>query len=308
MGLKLPQNSLHRLEARLMNSFSALCERSSWEQCRLLGSWLGLLFHGALPSRRRVSTRNLQLAFQNLSATQANYLARRASQNACMTFCEFMRMGSATEAEIRSYCDIEGYENFQSAMAHGKGVLLLTGHLGNWEVMGARATLESPLTVIARPRSNKAVHEKIEAIRARNHVQVISRFDTGRAPLKVLRAGLSLGVLPDQYEKDGPLLPFFGQPTRVVDAVARLAILSGAPVVPAFGVRRDPWLRDGRIIAKVFPAFSVERTNDREVAVREGTLRCISELEKIMTSYPDQWLWMHRRWRQEDDVVFTPPR
>lgn len=302
--MKIPQGVLHSTEARLMQSVAGICERASFTQCRYMGAWLGLLFHAVLPSRKKVSVNNLRLAFPRLSRAQANRLARRASQNAAMTFCEFLHLPQASEAEVREYSLIEGMENVQSAFDGGRGVILLTGHLGNWEVMGARAALEFPLTVIARPRSNAAIHNHIESIRTRANIEVISRFDTGRAPLKVLRANQALALLPDQYEKDGLKLPFFGHPTRVVSAVARLALLSGAPVIPCFGIRRTPWLADGRIISTAFPGFTVVKNRDREQAVLDGTRRTLAELEKVISAHPDQWLWMHRRWRAEDGVQF----
>jgi KDO2-lipid IV(A) lauroyltransferase len=290
-----------------MQLVGAACERASWRQCRHMGAWLGILFHNALPMRRRISLRNLQLAFPDLSALQANRLARRASQNAAMTFCEFLHLRAASEAELREYSWIEGREHIEAGLARGRGVILLTGHLGNWEVMGARAALEMPLTVIARPRSNRAIHQHIESIRARSGVRVISRFDTGRAPLRVLRANETLGILPDQYEKEGPLLPFFGHPTRVVTALARLAMLSGATVAPAFGIRREPWLSDGRIVSTVFPPFLLEKGEERERAIECGTRRVLNELEKVIAAHPGQWLWMHRRWRAEDGVESNSP-
>jgi len=308
--MKIPKNSLHAIEARLMTAASASARRASFRQCRHAGMWLGLLFHHALPSRRKISMDNLRLAFPDMSRTQANRVARRVSQNAAMTFCEFLHLRACGEKEIREYSWIEGLEHIESGFALGKGVLLLTGHIGNWEMMGARAALEFPLTVIARPRSNQAVHDSIEAIRAHVNVQVISRFDTGRAPIKVLRANESLAILPDQYEKHGLPLPFFNQPTRLVDALARLAILSRAPIVPAFGIRREPWLSDGRIVAQVFPGFHLEKNNrqkgeNRDDTIMEGTRRVVQELETIIRAHPDQWLWMHRRWRKEDGVVFS---
>jgi KDO2-lipid IV(A) lauroyltransferase len=298
--MKIPQNTLHAAEAKLMSAAGAACERASFRQCRSAGMWLGLLFHHALPSRRKISRDNLRLAFPKLSTRQADRMARRVSQNAAMTFCEFLHLRAAGEKELREYSWIEGYEHIQSGFDAGRGVLLLTAHLGNWEIMGARAALEFPLTVIARPRSNEAVHNHIESIRAQVNVKVISRFDTGRAPLKVLKNNESLGVLPDQYEQNGALLPFFNHPTQMVDALARLALLSRARVVPAFGVRRKPWLKDGRIVAQVFPGFEIPKTENRAEDVLNGTRRVVEELEKIIRAHPDQWLWMHRRWREKD--------
>jgi KDO2-lipid IV(A) lauroyltransferase len=75
-------------------------------------------------------------------------------------------------------------------------------------------------------------------------------------------------------------------------------------VAPSFGIRRDPWLSDGRIVSTVFPTFQIEKSEDREAAVANGTRRVLDELEKVITAHPDQWLWMHRRWRKEDGVQF----
>lgn len=302
--MKIPKKNLHAIEARLMGAAGALSERASFRQCRHAGMWLGLLFHHALPSRRRISVANLRLAFSSLSLRQADRLARRASQNAAMTFCEFMHLRATGENELREYAAIEGLEHIQEGFDAGRGVLLLTAHLGNWEIMGARAAQEFPLTVIARPRSNPVIHEHIESIREKSGISVISRFDAGRAPLRVLRANQALAILPDQYEVGGLRLPFFGQPTPMVSALARLALLSKARVVPAFGIRRGPWLADGRIIARVSPGFNISRTENREEDVLAGTRRMIAELEDVIRAHPDQWLWMHRRWREEDGAEF----
>lgn len=302
--MKIPKSALHGFEAKLMGGVAAACERASFRQCRHVGMWLGLLFHHSLPSRRAISRNNLQLAFPQMSKREADRIARRVSQNAAMTFCEFLHLRAASEKELREYSDIEGMEYVQEAFGAGKGMLILTGHLGNWEIMGARAALDFPLTVIARPRSNPALHAHIESIRAKANVKVISRFDTGRAPLKVLRDNQALAILPDQYEKEGYPHPFFGQPTQMVDALVRLALLTRARVVPAFGIRRDPWLADGRITSKVFPGFEIEKTKDRDADLKAGMQRTVAELENVIRAHPEQWLWMHRRWRASDGVKF----
>jgi KDO2-lipid IV(A) lauroyltransferase len=183
-------------------------------------------------------------------------------------------------------------------------VLLLTAHLGNWEVMGARAAQDFPLTVVARPSSNSGIQRHIAEVRRAAGIDVISKFDTGRTSLQVLRANGALGILPDQYAwPDGPLMPMFGHLTRFITSPARLALLAHAPIVPGFGVRRTPWLADGRIMASVWPAFYVTpacRHASREAAVHEATRCVIAQIEAIVRRHPDQWLWMHRRWRAED--------
>ncbi len=302
------------LEAQLMRLLGQTMEHTSWAGCRHTGMWLGLAFFYGVRGRREVAVNNVRLAFPQLSEAGAARIARRAAQNFGMTFCEFLHLRTASAQEIRDYCEFDGLEHIREGFAQGCGVLLLTAHLGNWEVMGARVAQEFPLSVVARPASNSGVQRHIDGVRRAVGMNVISKFDTGRASMNALRANHLLAILPDQYVwPDGTLLPMFGQPTRVVTGLPRLALLSGAPMVPAFGMRRAPWLRDGRIVIRVSEgmhlkqeAGSRQKNRDpaaREAAVIQGTRRMIGELEKIISRYPDQWLWMHRRWRREDGAT-----
>jgi KDO2-lipid IV(A) lauroyltransferase len=292
------------LEPKLMGAFATAFEKMDLTACRYAGGWLGLGLYSALGKRRSTAVQNARLAF-GVSEARANQIARRSCLNFGMTFAEFLHMREANESEIRSYCSVEGFEHVQEGFKSGNGVILLTAHIGNWEMMGARAAQEFPLTVIARPTSNGGVQNFIDQSRAAHGVKVISKFKSGREPFRVLKENQALGILPDQHAGvDGELLPFFGQPTRVWGALARLALISGATVVPAFGVRRYPFLADGRIIAKVSKGWKVEKGADKNAAITEGTKRVISELETVVKNHPDQWLWLHRRWREKDGAVF----
>lgn len=291
------------LESIAMSGVGRACQTMSFDSCRYVGGWLGLLLFGALGKRQNIAVSNIRLAL-GVSRARAHQLARRSSMNFGMTFAEFLHLPNASETEIRERSYINGLEYVWEALDGGKGAILLTAHLGNWELMGARAALEFPLTVVARPTSNSGVQSHIDASRRAAKINTISKYDSGRATLSVLRRNETLGILPDQHAgEEGALLPFFGQPTRVWTALARLAMLSGARVVPAFGVRRKPFLADGRIEARVSPSWSVPKSSNREEAVLEGTKRVVSELENIMRQEPDEWLWLHRRWREKDGAV-----
>lgn len=291
------------LESIAMSGVGRACQTMSFDSCRYAGGWLGLLLFGALGKRQNIAVSNIRLAM-GVSRARAHQLARRSCMNFGMTFAEFLHLPAASEAEIRQRSYINGLEHVQDGFEAGKGVILLTAHLGNWELMGARAALEFPLSVVARPTSNSGVQKHIDDSRAAANISVISKYDSGRATLSVLRRNEALGILPDQHAgEEGALLPFFGQPTRVWTALARLAMLSGARVVPAFGVRRKPFLADGRIEARVLPGWNVPKSADREGAILEGTKRVVSELESIMRQEPDEWLWLHRRWREKDGAV-----
>ena len=289
------------LEVRAMNALAGAMERASWRTCRFTGARLGLLFFHALKKRRTIAIDNVHRAL-NVSEAEAQRIARRSVQNFAMTTCEFLHLRAASPADVRSYCDIEGLEHIERAAQVGRGCILLTAHLGNWEVMGARAAQDVPLSVVARPTGNERIEAHIAGIRASANIEVISKYDTGRAALQALKDNRTLGILPDQHAgAEGLLLPFFNRPTRITPAIARLAMLSGAAVAPSFGVRREPWIADGRIIAQVFPTWTIPKSAraEREQRIQDGTRRVVHELETIIRAHPDQWLWLHRRWRNE---------
>ncbi len=293
-------------QARLMSVVGQTMERASWAGCRRAGAWFGLAFFHAARHRRVIAIGNLQAAFPQLSEAGAARIARRAAQNFGMTFCEFLHLRTASAQEIRDYCSIEGMEHIEAGFARGRGIVLMTAHLGNWEVMGARVAQEFKLTAMSRPTSNVDVQSHLAGIRRAVGMNIISKFDTARPALRVLRDNGALAIFGDHHaSKEEPLLPMFGRPTRVVSALARLALMSGAPIVGGFGTRRTPWLADGRIVTRVFPGFDVtspSRDADaRAAAVLQGTRQGVELSERIISRFPDQWLWMHRRWREADN-------
>lgn len=296
-------------EARLVKLCARAMERASWTGCRRTGSWLGLAFYYGIRGRQRVAVENLQIAFPNLSENDARRHARRAAQNLGMTFCESLHLGAATKEDVRDYATIEGLEHLQQAYSGGTGVVVLTAHFGNWEILAARLAQEFPFSAMARPNSNAGVERHVEQVRRNAGIKVISKWESARPAVRALRAGELLCLLPDQRagKGEGLLLPMFGRVTRFYSSVAQLAMLSGAPVVPAFGVRREPWLSDGRIIACIEPGLHLkadaeEQNLSRDAAVRQGTQRVIGELEKVIRTHPDQWWWLHRRWREADSI------
>ena len=297
--MKLDRNSW---ETRAAYIVGQTLQNASWATCRRTGWWFGLLLFKALKKRRQVATNNVRLAFPELNEVAARQIARRSVQNASMTLFEFMRMASATPQEIKEYAEWDGVEHICGALEKGRGAILLTAHLGNWELMGALIAQSFPIAVVARPTSNEGMQHHILSVREHVGLKVISKHESARAALELLKKNQTLGILPDQYAGiNGMMLPFFGHPTRVVSSVARIAMLSGAPIIPSFATRRTPWLSDGRIVARISPAYYIENDRKRRAELeREGTLRTIRDLENIIRTYPDQWLWLHRRWRQSD--------
>ena len=299
------------VEKALIGRLGTSLERAPWSTCRRVGAFFGLAFFAGFRHRRQIATDNLRLVFPHLSDAQIQTIARRSAQNFGISFCEFLHLRTASAQSIRDYVEIDGFEHIEKALSFGRGVVLPTAHFGAWEVMAARVTLEFPLTVIVRLTSNKPLREHIMRVREAINVEMIDKSDSARAPLKVLKRNGGLGVFPDQHAgKDGALMPVFGHPTRVFTSTSRLALSARAPLVPAFAVRRKPWISDGRVTVKVSPGLylhdieyskcDLKSSSNRDEAVMAGTRYIVSETENIIRQHPEQWLWMHRRWREED--------
>lgn len=277
-------------------------ESMSWQSCRRVGSLVGLAFYKIGRRRRELAISNICKAL-GVSRPQAMHIARRSAQNWGMTTCEFLHQRGASPQEISDYASLHGAEHLQEALELGKGAIVLTAHLGNWEVLAARIAQEFPLAAIVRPLSNVAVQEHMSEVRRAVGMDLISKHEAARPAVKALRAGSALYILPDRHAGiDGALLPLFGHLTRFETAPARLALMSGAPIVPVFGVRREPWRSNGHIEGRISPSFQVHASSreEREAATLRGTEQVISALESIVREHPDQWSWMLRRWRSED--------
>lgn len=291
------------LERRLIQKLGTSLTAAPWITCRRVGSWMGLAFFYGLKRRRRIALDNLNLAFPHLGERRIQQIARRSAQNFGMSFCEFMHLQKASPSEIRDYCQWEGIEYINEGLAHGHGVMVTTAHFGAWEVMGARAAQDFPLTVVVRLTSNQTLKDHIKEVREAINVKMILKEESARVALKVLHANEGLAIFADQHAgPEGMLLPMFGHLTRVFTSPVRLAVAAKTPLVPAFGVRREPWITDGRVVIKTSPGLYLHhhQYESRDAAVLAGTLFIQEKIEDIVRQYPDQWLWMHRRWRPED--------
>ncbi len=299
---KETSSSRAALEKRLMSALGHRLESASWQSCRRMGALIGLAFFKIGRRRRELAIDNVVKAL-GVSRVRATYIARRSAQNWGMTTCEFFHQRTASPQEIRDYVSLQGMEHLQAALQKGNGAILLTVHLGNWEVLAARLSQEVPLSAIMRPLSNVSAQEHMTSVRRAVGMQLISKHAAARPSLKALRAGSALYILPDRHAgAEGALLPLFGHLTRFETAPARIAMMSGAPIVPVYGVRREPWRSDGRIEGRFSPAFEVHAANrdEREAATIEGTKQVIASIETAVRAHPDQWSWMLRRWRPDD--------
>jgi Kdo2-lipid IVA lauroyltransferase/acyltransferase len=290
------------VERCILGAVERRFQKTSWQKCRYTGAYLGLAFFHLGKKRREMAIANVQLAL-GVNRVQAARIARRSAQNWGITMCEFLHQSVASEQDIRDYVSLEGEEHLQAALAEGKGVILLGSHMGNWELFGARVVLDYPLSPVVRPLSNGSIQAQILRIRSGMGLNVIDKYGSGRPILKTLRKNEPVMMVADRHAGAvGTLLPLFGHHTQFETGPARMALMSGAPIIPIIGARRGPWLSDGRIRGRFLPAFRLEPTSreNREAAVVEGTRQVIASLETLVREYPDQWTWMIRRWREND--------
>jgi len=258
---------------------------------------------------RWICLRNLEVAFPHLRPAARWDLARRVFENVACTFLELPGLARRDPEDILARVRFTGWEHCVDALRKGKGVLFLTGHLGNWEIMalsqGYRA--DPPLAFIARPLDNPFLDGWVNGIRGRSGNRIIQKRGALRKVLRSLREGYAVGMLMDQrvLGPDGVWVDFFSRPAGTSAAIALLAVRTGTPVVPIYAVRD----RSGCTFTVVTePEVPVSRTDRAAFDVRETTQRCQKRLEEIIRKHPDQWFWMHRRWRGSPGVVYQRKR
>ena len=249
-----------------------------------------------MPRRRRIALANLARAYPELPVAERRRLARRSCQHLGMTLVELPRLLTAPLPETLARIRLEGIEHLHAAMREHGRALLLTAHLGNWEVLCAAHRLtEYGLSVVVRPLDAPWLDAVAGRLRRRTGVDVIDKRGALRPVLEALRRGRMVGILLDQNaaRREGVFVEFFGHPASTSRSLALLAVRTGAPVVPIFARRVSG---TGHTVV-IRPALPPPGANDPEAAVVELTARCTAEIERAIRETPEQWLWSHDRWR-----------
>jgi KDO2-lipid IV(A) lauroyltransferase len=273
----------------------ALTRYLTVRQIDRLGNVLGSLAYVLMIGRRRYMAENLDQAFgDGLSRGRKCEIATASMRNLAKTCLEFLKMHWLSGEQVDELLELDGEEHLAEALRQKQGVVLLTAHYGNWELTGARiARAGFPISVIARDHDDPATAAAVNGIRESHGVQVLQRGGV-RDALRCLRRNEVVGILPDHNISQGGLLvDFFGRPATTAPGPATYALRTGAAIVPMFCVRQA----DGRLKAIFEPPMKLVRTGDRAQDVLVNTQRITKVVEEAIRRHPEQWMWIHRRWK-----------
>jgi Kdo2-lipid IVA lauroyltransferase/acyltransferase len=264
---------------------------------RFVGASFAAAAYAVRTPLRRSAMFNLRLAFPDWTDAQRRRAIRGMIRQVGWMAGEFSQFPKYTREKIENIVIVDGFENFDEARRRGKGVLFLTGHMSAWELAPfAQALYGHPLHFLVRPIANKRVDALINGYRCGSGNQPIEKNRSARAILKVLGEGGTVGVLADHNTdiEESVFVDFFGVPASTTSGLARIALRTEAAVVPGF-LFWDEQRRKYRL--RFEPAVELARTGNEESDVIENTARFTRVIEDFIRAHPDQWLWVHKRWK-----------
>jgi len=263
---------------------------------RAMASALTRFLYALLSRLQKTAEINLRIAFPDWSEAQLKSVIRGMLRNLGWMAAEFARFPKYTKQNIDQIIVLDGHENFLEGQRRGKGVLYLTGHFGAWELSSfAHALYGFPLHYMARPIENRRIDALVNGYRCLSGNQPIFKNESARVTLKVLKDAGTIGILADQntMPSEAVFVDFFGKVASTTTGIARLALHTGAAVVPGYAVWDE---RLGKYRLRFEPAVELVRTGDTEQDILENTQNFAKVLEDIIRKYPDQWVWVHGRW------------
>lgn len=268
---------------------------------RTIAAFTARVFLAMLPKFRRIAMFNLRLAFPDLSDDGRLEILRNMTRYLGWQAVEFARFPRYSQKNIGEIVEIEGHENFLNAQQCGKGVLVLTGHIGAWELSSfAHAVYGYPMHFMARPLDNLRLETFVNRYRCLSGNQPIYKNESARTVLKSLNNAGAVGILADQntLPEEGAFVDFFGKIACTTTGIARLALHTGAAVVPGYAYWDN--VAD-KYKLRFEPAFEIVKTGDLQSDILENTRLFAKATEQIIRKFPDQWVWVHARWKTRPD-------
>jgi KDO2-lipid IV(A) lauroyltransferase len=296
----------YALEAGLATALTALVRRLPRRLVLVLGRGLGRLW-GAFDRRHlRIAADNLRLSFPDWDEERVLRTARDVYAHFGTVLFDILWMDGRSREELLAITDVEGLDEARAAVASGRGVVCPTGHYGNWEFQGvASALLVGPFSVVARPLDNPELDRRLVGLRTSTGNTVIYKKRALSQIIQTIREGGVVAIVIDQnvQEKDGIFVDFFGRPACTTTVAAALALKTGCMIVPV----RCPLGPDGRYRMIYGPPVEWKGEGRGPAAVAALTQHLTTIIEGWVREHPEQWLWLHRRWKTQPSSAPPPP-
>ncbi len=249
------------------------------------------------PRLRRVGLRNLEIAFPEKRAAERRRILRGTFTSLGRQLAEFCLFPRYTRENVSRVILYDGFENYDAAHRRGKGLIFLTAHFGGWELSSFFHSLSGhPLRIVVRPLDNPYLNALVERYRTLHGATSFGKQDFARGLIAAMRAGESVGILMDQnvMPEGGVFVDFFGKAACTAAGPARVALRTNAAVIPTFTI----WDAEiGRYRLRFDPALPLTRSGDDEADAAANTAAFTKAIESYVRRYPEQWLWVHRRWK-----------
>jgi Kdo2-lipid IVA lauroyltransferase/acyltransferase len=256
-----------------------------------LARFYSILLDRVLPRLRRTAMRNLELAYPAKTPAERKQIADEVFRSIARLLYAFARFPRMNRQNISEWIHYEGLEHYTEAKKLGRGILVATAHLGNWELSAfAHALMTEPMNVVIRPLDNPAIDRMVEERRKLSGNRLIEKWDGARGILRALQQNEAVGILIDQNTslQEGVFAGFFGTPACANTAFAKIAARTGAVVIPGFALWSE---KEQRYVLRFYPPLEISGD------AAEDTRRLQAQLEQVIRENPGQWLWIHRRWK-----------
>lgn len=262
-----------------------------------LGNLLGTLIYYVNVPHRRIVRRNLMFVHPDWSPDRISFFSKRIFQNVAVTFMEIIQMASLSCEEIMDRIKIDGDGHIHRALALNRGLIFVSAHLGNWEagLQFMSCFSQTPMTGVAKKIRFRPLHRWLNRQRIRFGVQIVDKKGALPKMRQALRRGEVIALLIDQGKRSESVdVSFFGKKVTVPPAAALLALRCKCPVLPTFCVRE----KTGQLTIRIESPLNLQRTGDLKKDLIVNTQMMTEIVERAVRAYPDQWLWMHKRWKK----------
>ncbi|MBV8205729.1 MAG: lysophospholipid acyltransferase family protein [Acidobacteria bacterium] len=264
---------------------------------RAAGFAIGTAGYWCYPRLRRVGKRNLELALPELSPGDHRRILKAVFTTLGRQLADFTHLPRLTGENVSGLVAYSGLEHYLKARERGLGVLFLTAHLGGWEIGSyAHSVYGYPIEIVIRELDNHRLNRFVDRYRTAAGNTTFGKQDFARALLAAMRAGRTVGILMDtnMTPPQGVFVPFFGIEACTASGLARVALKTGAGVVPGFTIWDEA---SGKYCIRFEPALELRRSGDEDADVVANTALFTAVIESYVRRYPEQWLWVHRRWK-----------